>query len=525
MKAVILCRVSSREQEETGYSLSSQEKLLTTYSQNKNFEIVKLYSFAESASGKKQREAFNELMNFVIKNNIKIIVCEKVDRLTRNFKDAVMIDNWLEQDSERSVHLVKDSLILNKNSRSQEKLNWGIRIIFAKNAIDNLSEEVKKGQKEKVLQGWLPTKPPPGYKTIGEKGHKTHIIDDSKSGLVKNMFDLYATKNYSLSKLTKKMYDDGLRNAFGNKIVKSRIHKLLSDPFYIGKIRWNGEINQGNQDKLINDDLFNKVQEILTNKSTPKYRKHNYLYSGIFKCGECKGTITWEIHKNIIYGHCNHYKNCTQKTWYIQDNVEELLKIEFNKLQIRNLRIHKWIEKAMKLKYESKISFHNSSITSLKSQQKIINNRLENMYIDKIDNKITSEFYDNKFKEFKEELNQIEANLQKHNSESINYQELGSKIFELSQRSDEIYKKSKNNENKRILINLIFESLYLINNKLVADHSVAFKLISELVLGTNSSKKKINDKIVASIFEPKKQLGFAIQTNNYYPIRPILLRG
>ncbi len=149
MKAVIFCRVSSKEQEETGYSLSAQEKFLKEYADKKEFLIDKVFSISESASGKKQREIFSYMMEYVQKKDIKIIICEKVDRLSRNFKDAVLIDNWLEKDEERQVHLVKDSLILHKNSRSQEKLNWGIRIIFAKNYIDNLSEEVKKGQKEK----------------------------------------------------------------------------------------------------------------------------------------------------------------------------------------------------------------------------------------------------------------------------------------------------------------------------------------------------------------------------------------
>ena len=176
MKSVVLCRVSSKEQEETGYSLGAQEKFLNSYREKQGYQLTKLFSISESASGRKQRELFDQMISFVKKEKINIIICEKVDRLTRNFKDMVMIDEWLEEDETRQVHLVKDSLVMHKNSRSQEKLNWGIRILFAKNYVDNLSEEVKKGQKEKISQGWLPTKPPYGYKTIGESGHKEHII-------------------------------------------------------------------------------------------------------------------------------------------------------------------------------------------------------------------------------------------------------------------------------------------------------------------------------------------------------------
>src|SRR3989339_1785713 len=249
-KTIILVRVSTKEQEETGYSLPAQEKLLNEYAGKKSLTVAKIFSISESASGKKQRETFNEMMSFVKRNNIKIIICEKVDRLTRNFKDAVMIDEWLEQDDEREVHLVKDSLILHKNSRSQEKLNWGIRILFAKNYTDNLSEEVKKGQKEKVAQGWLPTKPPVGYKTVGEKGHKIILIEEEKAVMVKKMFELYASGNYSIKRLTLTMFEEGLRSYHGVKLVKSRVHRLLREPFYTGKMRWNGQIYDGKHEPI-----------------------------------------------------------------------------------------------------------------------------------------------------------------------------------------------------------------------------------------------------------------------------------
>jgi len=73
---------------------------------------------------------------------------------------------------------------------AQEKLNWGIRIILAKNYIENLSEEIKKGQMEKIVQGWLPGTPPRGYKLVGQEKHKIAVIDDKKAPLVIFFFQL-----------------------------------------------------------------------------------------------------------------------------------------------------------------------------------------------------------------------------------------------------------------------------------------------------------------------------------------------
>lgn len=147
------CRVSSKEQEETGYSLPAQEKLLKEYAQRKGFTIVKVFSISESASGVKQRQVFHEMIKYAEKNRIPHLLCEKVDRLTRNLKDAIVVSDWLENNEERQLHFVKQNLVLHKDAKSDEKFRWDIEIILAKKYIANLSEEVKKGQKEKIAQG------------------------------------------------------------------------------------------------------------------------------------------------------------------------------------------------------------------------------------------------------------------------------------------------------------------------------------------------------------------------------------
>lgn len=75
MKTVLLCRVSSKEQEKTGYSLPAQEKLLKNYANKKGFKVIKIFSISESASGKKQREIFGQMMKFTQKHNINFVVC------------------------------------------------------------------------------------------------------------------------------------------------------------------------------------------------------------------------------------------------------------------------------------------------------------------------------------------------------------------------------------------------------------------------------------------------------------------
>ena len=180
-----------------------------------------------------------------------------------------MIDDWLETDEHHEVHLVKDSLIMHKYSRSQEKLNWGLRVLFAKNTIDNLREEVDKGVREKLEQGWLPGKPLTGYKTVGDSGRKIHVPDPQMGLLMREAFELYDSGNYSLKLLVGTMKEKGLRTHFGRPLVKSQLHRLLSNPFYIGKMTWKGKLYDGKHEPLIGVELFERVQERMKRKKRP----------------------------------------------------------------------------------------------------------------------------------------------------------------------------------------------------------------------------------------------------------------
>ncbi len=144
MKTALYARVSTKEQAEEGYSLSAQVKLLKEYSDKRDLTIVKRFIVPESASGKQERKAFLEMLEHLkLHPEIKILLCEKVDRITRNFKDAVKLDDWLDEDETRKIHFVKQNLIIHKNSRSHEKFQWDIYLVLARQYSNNLSEESK----------------------------------------------------------------------------------------------------------------------------------------------------------------------------------------------------------------------------------------------------------------------------------------------------------------------------------------------------------------------------------------------
>ena len=84
MKAIILARVSTEEQKEAGNSLPAQLTRMRDYCERNKFEIIKTYSFDESAH-KIKRDEFDKILEDIGKSKEKIAICfDKVDRLSRN---------------------------------------------------------------------------------------------------------------------------------------------------------------------------------------------------------------------------------------------------------------------------------------------------------------------------------------------------------------------------------------------------------------------------------------------------------
>ncbi len=515
---VIFARVSSKEQEETGYSLDAQEKLLKEYAQKSGFDVDKIFRISESASGKQIRKMFNEMFQYIQKTKINIICCEKIDRLTRNLKDAAMVNDWIQDDGLREVHFVKENFVVNKNTRAHENLVWDMKVAIARFYTNNLSEEVRKGQKEKISQGWLPTKPPLGYMTIGEKGHKIHIIDPEKAPHMQRAYELYSTGNHSTVTLSDLMYKEGLRNREGKKVGKSRMYDFLSNPFYYGRMVWKGVESQGKQEPIITKELFDLVQIRLNRKfKHPQYKKHNPVFKAKIDCDECHGTVTWEIQKGHWYGHCNHYKACSQTVWWRQEKLEKVLFPLFDKVAPAGPHVLRVLEKALKQTHKNEIDYRAKSVEEINNDIEKNQRRLEAIYEDKIDGKISPEFYSRKFKEYTQNKENALYELKKLDEGNTKYYQAGFAIHELASRASEIYQSEKATvEDKRLLLSKIFSNLSLKSDDVGHSYTMAFEFLVKWVPLLNSD---------FDAFEPLINVGIKAQKSTFVPSHPILLCG
>ena len=238
---VILARVSSKAQEDEGYSLDSQLKLLQNYCDSKGLQVVKTFKIAETASKEQSRKVFHEMLAYIAKEPIYHLAVEKTDRFTRNFRDAVAIDDWLENDENRRLHAVKESILLHKNAKSDVKFMWNIHISVAKKYADNLREESMKGWAEKLAQGWKPAPPPPGYMTATLNGKRIHVPDPNTRGAMLSIFKKYLEPGESISTIVEEMKRLGIKTRGGRYYGKSHVKSILNNPFYIGINKFDGK--------------------------------------------------------------------------------------------------------------------------------------------------------------------------------------------------------------------------------------------------------------------------------------------
>ncbi|HEY6261646.1 MAG TPA: recombinase family protein, partial [Nitrospiraceae bacterium] len=296
-EAVGYLRVSSKEQEDEGFSIPAQLKLCEAYAATKGYRIVHdMFRDVETAKCT-GRDGFDEMVRFLKqRRTCRIILVEKTDRLYRNLKDFVTID-----DLGVEVHLIKENSVVSDDSRSSEKLMHGIKVLMAKNYIDNLSEETRKGMTEKAEQGIWPSFAPLGYRNVlGQDGKRTIEVDPVIGPIITKLFEWYATGNYSLEQVTIMVQNEGMVFRKSKAPVpKATVHQILRNRIYTGDFDWKGKTYRGVHAPLVSHELWERVQHVLTGRFGKRHRteKRELAFTGLIACGHCGCSLVGEIKK------------------------------------------------------------------------------------------------------------------------------------------------------------------------------------------------------------------------------------
>lgn len=467
--AVGIARVSSKGQEDEGYSLESQVKLLQSYGENYGLSVRQVFKIAETASKTEQRKTFKEAMKYIADNKINHLIVEKVDRHVRNLHDAVETHDWLMHDEARRAHFVKDSLVMHKNSRSQEWLNWGIRVVMAKNYIDNLREEAMKGWAEKLAQGWMPGPPPPGYMTVVKNGKRIHEFNPDTCKSMQKIFKLAVEPSYTIDKLASKMKEFGMVTKQGRPYAPSHVHRILKNPFYIGIIVWDGKEYAGNQPKLVSEKLFYAVQRKITrNFKAGKIRKHNSVFKGMIICEHCGKNVTWQKQKGRYYGACQRdLPECKAQNFIREDKIIELVEAKLDDLVCPSQQIISWLTNLLRSDFQLTVNNHEEAQKALEQRMQRIKRMDEELYDDKLAGFIPARRYQEKHDAFISEIKGLEQQIGGLSQEYEDKYMEGISVIELTQDAKRQFSDAKiDNDEKRLILTKLFEKISIKDNSI-----------------------------------------------------------
>jgi DNA invertase Pin-like site-specific DNA recombinase len=455
-QAVLYTRVSSKDQERGGFSIPAQRQLLRRYAKDRRLDVVAEFSDVETA-GRAGRAKFGDMVRHLrTQPNCKVILVEKTDRLYRNLKDWVTLDELGVE-----VHMVKEGVVLSDQSFSSEKFVHGIKVLVAKNYLDNLSEEVRKGLNEKVRQGHWPARAPVGYQNVvGSEGKKVIVPDPDQAPLVTKLFEWCANDGHTLTELTKMAREAGLVSARTSEpLHRSRIHAILRNPIYMGEFDWKGARYRGAHKPLVSREVWERAQEVLSGRA-PRRRarqRHRFTFSGLVHCGICaevgkRFLLVAELHKGrYVYYRCEECKRRGRASYIREEKISDAFASALSQMPPNEALL----DVAAAALNGDMIESDESKLSNLKAELSTLEVLLDMAYEDRLAGRIGPSHFDQRalgwrsqMDALRQEIDELEASAPRTDR---------ARALEL-QHLVELFRKSENGSQKRRFVEFLYSN-------------------------------------------------------------------
>jgi site-specific DNA recombinase len=245
--AAIYVRVSTQDQVQHGFSLDAQQDSLANYAKALGYEIYKIYR-DEGKSGKdmKHRSEMMQMLKDAQEKKFSAIFIYKLDRFSRSLKDLILTIDQLKEWGIDFISL-QDKI---ETASASGKLMFQIIGAFAEFERNIIGDRTKFGMERKAKEGGFITKAPKGYVLVNKQ-----LILGENSGKIKEIFEEFLNSDISLTQLAKK-----------NNLTTAGVKKLLQNTTYMGKVKFAHKESQGQHPVLINQQLFEQVQQKMKDK-------------------------------------------------------------------------------------------------------------------------------------------------------------------------------------------------------------------------------------------------------------------
>ena len=472
MKYFIYARKSTEEDDRQVLSIEAQFVELQEFAAKEKLEIVA--SFQEAKTAKEPgRTKFAEMLSLIEKGKADGIISWHPDRLARNSVDGGKIIHFVDRGLIKSLKF--PTFWFEPTPQGLFMLN--IAFGQSKYFVDNLRENVKRGLRQKIRNGVWPGWAPVAY--LNNPKTRMIDIDKDKASKVKKLFQLYATGEYTLKSLANWSKEKGLRGNLGKEIAVSNVQKILTNPFYIGLMRWKREIFEGKHEPLISKKLFDKCQGVMSKRGkVQEVRKHNFAFLGLMKCASCGCSITAEIQKGHNYYRCTKKKGICQEKHYLREEVlGEQIKSFLQKVSLSSQDTEKVLAVLDSEQEQSKQQAR-SKIEGLKEQLKQVETKLAKLLDVYLADALSPEEYAVKKQELLSQKMELQENINDFEQKGLSWLE-PAREFVLSLNQAEKLAETENKEEITTFLKNIGSNHILRNRQLIFSPKIPYNLIAE----------------------------------------------
>ena len=377
-KAVVYARYSSSSQ--TEQSIEGQLRDAYDFAEKHGIIIINEYIDRAQSGTSDARKAFQKMIRDAERKQFSLILVWKLDRYARNREDAAIYRAKLKR---LGVKIV--SIMENIPDGSEGILVAAVMEGMAEYFSRNLSENIKRGQRESVLKGWYPGgKVPYGYQHIDH-----HLVPDSeKAPIVQEIFERYSHGERT-SLIVKDLQERGVHFSPGHYFSLNSIDRLLDNTVYIGELRYGGRIVEGCAEPLISREMFQMaVARRNANRRAPAARRKptvKFHLLGKLFCGECGKNMAGDSgtgkHKESHYYYtCHKRKNhqaCSNKRLR-KDEIEYIIcKVISDFLTDKNRKVLEIMAECMEKEFNS--GFEQAEINELQIRLDSIEKSLDKL--------------------------------------------------------------------------------------------------------------------------------------------------
>jgi len=301
----VYCRVSTLGQDNGDFtSIDNQREACEAYITSQKHEgwqcLPERYDDIGFSGGTLGRPALSRLIEDILSRRVNCVVTYKLDRLSRSLLDFAQMISVLDQ---HEVSLVSVTQPINTGDTTG-RLMLNILLSFAQYERETIADRTR----DKIVAArkrgrWTGGQVPLGYDLHPDGGGLVVNPDEAKR--VRAIFRLY-TERESLSKTLTELRKRHWRTKTwttqqgqvreGSPFQKDPLRRMLTNPVYLGKVRCKGEVYDGLHKPIVDRDLWDRVQHLLSvngNDGGSRVKnKHGALLKGILRCAHCGSAMT-----------------------------------------------------------------------------------------------------------------------------------------------------------------------------------------------------------------------------------------